>query len=164
MLKLKLANQHELLTLLNHADKRVDAELERSVAVMTLRLQKHVKTHHLLGQVLNRRTGNLRNNIVRENGRDGARLFGVVGIDAGAPYGKLHEYGYSGKVNVPEHWRTVTKAFGRNLKAAKRVKVRAHTKSVNLPERSFMRTALRALQPAIEEEFKRALWRAVNGA
>ena len=40
--------------------------------------------------------------------------------------------------------------------------VRAHSRKVNLPERSFMRTALAEMEPEIREEFRDAIARVIR--
>ncbi|MDO5058581.1 MAG: HK97 gp10 family phage protein [Neisseria sp.] len=163
MIKVQLAGMHEIQTALNLTDRRIATEVERSLAFLLFRLQKRIKTDKLLGQVLNRRTGNLRANIVRQMEQNGKVLSGVVGIAPGAPYGKLHEYGFSGTVSVPAHIRMQKQAFGRRLKTPLAVKVSAHTRKLNLPERSFMRTALADIEPLVQSEFNAALERGLNG-
>lgn len=154
MLKVELSGMHDIRTALNLADGHIRRETERSMAFLVFRLQKRIKTYKLLGQVLNRRTGNLRDNIVRRVESSGSRISGTVGIASGAPYGRLHEYGFTGTVSVPAHIRLQKQAFGRRLKQAVYVKVRAHTRHVNLPERSFMRTALADILPLVRAGFK----------
>ena len=162
MLKFEMVGDSEMRAALAGCSKKIDDEIKSSMAFVVLRLQKQVKTHKLLGQVLNRRTGNLRNNIVRDSWQDGGLTVGVVGIASGAPYGKLHEYGFSGAVSVPSHVRQAKQAFGRRLKTPINVHVSAHTRRVGLPERSFMRTAFADMLPFIRQEFEAAAKRGLR--
>lgn len=162
MLKFEMVGDSEMRAALAGCSKKIDDEIKSSMAFVVLRLQKQVKTHKLLGQVLNRRTGNLRDNIVRDSWQDGSLTVGVVGIASGAPYGKLHEYGFSGAVSVPAHVRQVKQAFGRRLKTPINVHVSAHTRRVRLPERSFMRTAFADMLPFIRQEFEAAAKRGLR--
>lgn len=161
MLKLELIGDDRIRAALRQGGSSLDKELQSSMAFLVLRLQKHIRTDKLLGQVLNRRTGNLRNNIIRRVEQNGRSVTGIVGIGKGAPYGKLHEYGFSGTVSVPEHVRKQKTAWGRRLKAPVNVRVSAHTRRVNLPERSFMRTALAEMRPLIAREIGDAVKRSL---
>lgn len=162
MLKFEMVGDSEMRAALAGCSKKIDDEIKSSMAFVVLRLQKQVKTHKLLGQVLHRRTGNLRDNIVRDSWQDGGLTVGVVGIASGAPYGKLHEYGFSGAVSVPAHVRQAKQAFGRRLKTPINVHVSAHTRRVRLPERSFMRTAFADMLPFIRQEFEAAVKRGLK--
>ncbi|MFX6778543.1 hypothetical protein ABTH52_20150, partial [Acinetobacter baumannii] len=72
----------------------------------------------------------------------------VIGIvSTNVKYGRIHEYGFSGTVAVRESLRQVNKAFGRPIQT-REVAVRAHSRRVNLPARSFLRSALHDLADA----------------
>jgi len=58
------------------------------------------------------------------------------------PYAAVHEYGFSGRVQVPQHTREQTHAFGREM-APQTVTVRAHSRQMNIPERPYLLPALR---------------------
>ena len=61
------------------------------------------------------------------------------------------------------HLRTIKEAFGKPLKAGTiQVSVTAHTRQVNYPARSFLRTALADLAPQIRDVLDRAIKDAVN--
>lgn len=117
-------------------------------------IQQHVQTQKLSGQVLNRRTGRLRNSInalVQEApGSVSAR------VGTGVSYGRIHEYGFQGTLQVPAHTRMQTMAFGHPMQA-KLVEVRAHPMRVNLPERSFLRSSLRDKAPEAIERIRIAV-------
>ena len=162
MIKFEMVGDSEMRAALSACSRKIDDEIKSSMAFMVFRLQKQIKTHKLLGQVLHRRTGNLRDNIVRDSWQDGGRTVGVVGIAPGAPYGKLHEYGFSGAVSVPAHVRQVKQVFGRRLKTPINVHVSAHTRHERQPERSFMRTAIADMLPFIRQEIEAAAKRGLK--
>jgi len=58
------------------------------------------------------------------------------------PYAAVHEYGFSGTVQVSQHTRRQTHAFGREI-APQTVTVRAHSRQMNIPERPYLLPALR---------------------
>jgi phage gpG-like protein len=93
----------------------------------------------LSGEVLNARSGRLRASIA-------ASVAGLEGsISSDVPYARIQEFG--GLVNVPEmapvRARALTFSYGGRLMFAARTA--AHT--VNLPERSYMRTSLAEIAP-----------------
>lgn len=157
--KIEMTGDDALRAVFSEWNARIQAETERSMGFIVLRLQKQIRTHKLLGQVLNRRTGNLRKNILREVSADGGSVTGVVGIGRGAPYGRLHEFGFAGTQSVAAHIRRQKAAWGRRLKTPIDVHVSAHSRRVKLPERSFMRTAFSEVKPLIAEEIAAALAR-----
>ena len=70
------------------------------------------------------------------------------------PYAAAHEEGFSGTVRVPSHTRTQTVAFGRPISPV-RVNVRAHTKQLRIPKRSYLGPAAEQETPWVEREARR---------
>lgn len=67
------------------------------VSALTLQLQTKV-IGKLSGQVLRARTGVLRSSVTAETTTDGSKITGTVSSSAGpAFYGRIHEYGTSGR-------------------------------------------------------------------
>jgi len=63
-------------------------------------------------------------------------------------YGAAQEYGFAGTVSVGASLRWIREAFGRPI-AEKTISVRAHNRRMDLPERSFLRSGLEDMTPAI---------------
>lgn len=64
-----------------------------------------------------------------------------VGVDArteSAKFGYVHQFGFSGVVNVGPHVRRVNEAFGVPLPEPKDANVRAHVRNMRIPKRSFL--------------------------
>jgi hypothetical protein len=140
--------------------------VQRLQPVMTrlmLGLQRTVKEAKLSGQVLKNRTGHLRASIAETVTASGDTVTGRVGIFSGPTvvYGRAHEYGFTGTVSVPAHTRTVSNAFGHAI-APVSVSVRAHTRRLHLPERSFLRSALTEQRPAILDGLRAGIAEAVH--
>lgn len=141
---------------------RFKQRLIRALNQLTIEVQRSVKENKLSGQVLHVRTGTLRRSINRKVEEKGSTISGVVGTNV--RYAAAHEYGFVGVVTVKEHLRReklVTKKIkfqpGKNLLRTT-VKnsgfssiVRAHTRKINLPERSFLRSTLKAFEGRIRE-------------
>lgn len=147
----------------------VKAELVKAMGRITLKLMRESVQNKLSGQVLKRRTGTLARSVTQSprTFAVGETVVGSVGVAdiagkggrAPVKYGRAHEYGFSGTVPVKEHLRLVKQAFGKPLKSPVRATVRAHSATRNLPERSFLRSALKALNDAgvIQTEFDAAV-------
>jgi phage gpG-like protein len=144
---------------LHRVPKSVEASVLRAVRRLAINLQGYVKDQKLSGQVLHVRSGTLRRSINQEVTQSGSVIKGIVGTNVS--YARPHEYGFSGAVQVREHLRTITKVFGRPLANPVTQTVRAHTMNVNLPERSFLRSALKDFEPRILAELKAAASREV---
>lgn len=139
-----LAIRNDEMVQLNLASMgiRVRDRVRTDVTRLTIQLQAKVKADKLSGQVLHVRTGRLRrsiNALVRETPTS---VVGQVGTNV--PYGTIHEYG--GTVTVRAHMRQQTMVFGHPIVPIT-VAVAAHT--ATLPERSFLRSALREMRPQI---------------
>lgn len=107
-------------------------------------IQGYVQDQKLSGQVLNRRTGRLRNSINQKTQDNGTSITTQIGT--GVLYARPHEYGFQGTVAVPAYQRMQTMAWGRAI-AARMVNVRAHPMKLNIPEKSFLRSSLREKGP-----------------
>jgi len=120
------------------------------------------------GLTLKRRTGTLRRSINSQVEVTGGSVVGTVGIKL--TYAAIHEFGFEGTVNVAAHLRKVK--AGKSLSEAKKTargrsrarkekynlaQVKAHTRKMKMPERSYLRSALRELKPSIIEALKTAI-------
>jgi hypothetical protein len=146
----------------------VRAELVKAVGRITLKLMRKVVQEKLTGQVLKRQTGTLARAVTQSprTYEAGNLVIGTVGVDditgkggrAPVKYGRVHEYGFQGQITVKQHMRMVKEAFGRSI-TQRAVVVPSHTRHMNLPARSFLRTALRELkqQGVIDAELTAAI-------
>ena len=163
MIRIEVVGDHDVVAMLQHVGAATEQRLQQAVGRTTLQLQRRVMQGKLSGQVLGVRTGTLRRSInpgtytVFEPGL----ATGVVGTNLS--YGVVHEYGYTGPVSVRAHLREVRQAFGRQLKTPRSVMVRPHTRSVDLPARSFLRTALQEIEPLFQSEIRAAVAAAIEG-
>lgn len=161
MIELYVSGQAEVMGRLQRLSARLPAEMKVGMERLTVKLQNSVKSDKLSGQVLKVRTGRLRNSIARDVMADGATVTGMVSTPV--VYARPHEYGFEGTVTVREHMRTVKQAFGRSI-APREVTVRQHDMRMNLPERSFLRSALADLDNSgtILAEMEAAIERSVS--
>lgn len=108
----------------------------------------------LSGDVLRVRTGRLRRSIHPE--WDFKQGYSGATVGTNVEYAAIHEYGFSGSVQVKSFQREMTKAFGKPISPTQ-VTVRAHTRNANMPERSFLRTTLREMNSEIVEGLQKAI-------
>lgn len=156
-----IVNSSQVIERIQRITPNVRTALEEKVKRLTIQLQIHVVADKLQGQVLNVRTGRLQRSIGQAVVTSSDSVTGVV--STAVKYAAAHEYGFSGTVNVREHLRTITQAFGKELKSPVTSTVKAHTMKMNLPERSFLRSALNdmradivlGIQQAVSEGLKK---------
>lgn len=140
----------------------LEARMSRVLARCGLELQGIVKDEFLSGQVLKVRTGWLKSSITTQQETTGEAIEQTVGIHMPRPstvpkgghpriYGAAHEYGFSGVVTMRSA-----------LKGIRPRNARGHftpfpTRTLNIPERSFLRAALAAYAPTFEAEVGKEL-------
>lgn len=164
-----VSGDRQVVVNLGRVEPAVRAELVKATGRITLKLMRESVQNKLSGQALKRRTGTLARSVTQSprTYEAGLLIIGTVGVSdikgqggrEPVKYGRMHEYGFSGTVSVKEHLRTVKQAFGKSLKTPVRATVKAHSAKLNLPERSFLRSALRDLQAAgvIQAEYRAAV-------
>ena len=113
----------------------------------------------LSGQVLRSRSGTLKSSIDLRIDQSAGAITASVFTDS--RYAGVQEYGFAGTVSVRASLRRIREAFGRPI-AEKTISVRAYNRRMNLPERSFMRSALEDMTPAIRDGVDAALAEAVS--
>lgn len=158
MLEVKLEGDKALAANLGAMSSRMKAEITRTVRRLSIELSAYVKERKLSGQVLTPRTGTLRRSITHSvtEGPDG--VTGKVGTNV--VYAAIHEYGGKTKPHVIEAKRGKALKFSAGGETIFRRKVR-HPGSV-MPERSFLRTALRENAGKITDELNKAVERVLK--
>lgn len=142
-------------------------------AIMVQRLAKQ----KVSGEVLNVVSNKLRTSISAEVVTTGGVIVGIVGSNV--KYAAIHEYGFAGKISVSAHVRRSV----RQMKSARRnklgnetsgsklkgkgtgvINVRSFERTVNYPERSFIRSSLKELTPEIRAMVSKATIKTIQGA
>ena len=132
--------------------------IARAVAKLGIDLQNHVQQDKLSGQVLSVRSGALRSSIDVATDQGATSITATVYSDL--DYAAAQEYGFSGTVNVRASLRQIKEAFGRPI-TSKTIAVGPHSRRMNLPERSFLRSALDDMAPDIGAGVEDALREAI---
>jgi len=156
-----LVGDAEVTAKLDGMGAKLRDEMKAGIGRATLKLQRMVVQDKLSGQVLKVRTGTLRRSIDQAVTDEGANVVGIVSTNV--KYARVHEYGFKGTVTVRESLRTIKQAFGRPIDA-KQITVKSHGRKMDLPARSFLRSALADLEAsgAIRAEMEAAVTRAIS--
>jgi phage gpG-like protein len=140
MIKGKVIGRERVVKHLKGVTPAVHTALEKKIQQLVIRLQRLVVQDKLQGEVLNVRTGRLQRSINQVMVSQENKVSGIVSTNV--VYAHAQEYGFKGTVNVKEHLRTLTQAFGKELKSPVQVTVKAHPMKMNLDPHSFLRSAL----------------------
>lgn len=158
MIYVETPNADRLETDLNITRSRLLASIKREMTGIATDLSGDVKAEKLSGQVLNVRSGRLRRSINYKIKTSDTGVEATVGTNV--EYARVHEFGFKGSVVVREHLRTAKSGF--------RSMVRSHSRNVNLPQRSFLRSSLLEMKGEIESRIARviatSIARGVGGA
>ena len=159
MITAYLVGDVQLLERLRALPDAINSGLLRGITQLGIELQRHVQQDKLSGQVLRSRTGSLRSSIGLRVDQSGGAVTASVFTDS--RYAGAQEYGFTGTISVRASLRRIRDAFGRPI-AGKTISVRAYDRRIDLPERSFLRSALEDTAPVIRDEVGAALAEAVS--
>jgi HK97 gp10 family phage protein len=159
MIRAFIVGDAELVAKLKELPQKVERSLVRAVVRLAVELARHVKQDKLSGQVLKRRTGTLSRSINREITDTANAVTGQVGTNV--EYAAYHEYGFHGTQQIKEHLRQIKQAFGRPIEP-RSVTVAAHSRKVDYPAHSFLRSALHDMDAAIRSGIADALHEAIR--
>jgi phage gpG-like protein len=154
-----LVGDEQLLERLRALPDAINLGLLRGITRLGIELQSDVQQDKLSGQVLRSRTGSLRSSIDLRVDQSGGAI--TASVFSNSRYAGVQEYGFAGTVSVRASLRRIREAFGRPI-AEKTISVRAHDRRMDLPERSFLRSALEDMTPAIRDGVEAALAEAVS--
>lgn len=155
MIKGWLVGDKELVARFDRFGPEVQKSLESGVGRLALKLLAHVKEDKLSDQVLRVRTGRLRRSINQKVQVDGARVYATVGTNVA--YAARLEFGFTGTESVRAHLRMMKKAFGKTVKNPHQIMVGAHSRKVNYPAHSFLRSALEDMRDEITAGLQSAI-------
>ena len=86
----------------------------------------------------------------------------IARVVAGKKSAHLMEYGFSGTEQVKAHMRKVGEVFGHQMKSPREIMIKAHCRQVNYPERSYLRWAMREMEPQIKRDMGDAVMKAAT--
>ncbi len=117
-----------------------------------------VVLRNLSGGVLQQRSGRLAGSIGVSVQQNGAAVSATLGTDV--PYAAIHEYG--GVIPAHEILPQSARALAFPWQGRERFFKRVELPSVQMPERSFLRSALAEMEPEIRAAMAAAVSRAVS--
>lgn len=144
-IEFEFANENEIEVKLLGVSPAVENEVAATIGLLSEELAVYIVEQKLSGQVLNKVTGNLQTSVkVSAIDRSTAEILGQVYQDSAiAEYGAIHELGGFIPDRVGDmHW------IGKDGEDV----FRRFARGFDVPERSFMRSALGDLAPRIEEQ------------
>lgn len=159
MITASLVGDDAVLAWLRDAPDAVASGIARAITQLGIDLQRKIQDDELSGQILAVRSGSLKSSIDLQIDQGGDGISATVYSDSN--YAAAHEYGFAGTVDVKASLRRITEAFGRPI-SEKTISVRAYRRRMELPERSFMRSALDDMDPAIRDAVEAALLEALT--
>ncbi|MBV8333915.1 MAG: HK97 gp10 family phage protein [Alphaproteobacteria bacterium] len=159
MITADLVGDQQALERLRALPEAVNSRLLSVITRLGIELQRDVQQDKLSGQVLRSRTGSLKSSIDFRIDQSGGSITASVFSDS--RYAGAQEYGFAGTVTIRASLRRIREAFGRPI-AEKTISVRAYDRRMNLAERSFLRSALNDMTPAIRDEVETAAAEAVS--
>jgi len=160
MITVELVGDKELIASLGARGEKVKREVVKAITGDTLKLEAKIKAK-LSGDVLNVVSGNLRASIhsVLPVEQGGGLVRGTVGQSGDVKYGRIHEYGGKTSAHVIEaKGNALAFMWKGNQVFFKRVN---HPGSV-MPQRSFMRSSLREMQPVLLADVEAAVNRGIK--
>jgi hypothetical protein len=170
-LQLQSAELQQLIETLD--DPKVKRTLMSAARAVVASMVRYTIRSKLRGQVLNRVTGTLIRDVtasptVEPVAESGGRITGAWGTSLG--YGRAHEEGFQGTVNVRAHHRRLRlrtksgrkrteKTRLRDALRGKRTsaRVRAHTRQVDIRAKWYLRDSLREKESKIDSAVRKAL-------
>ena len=159
MISASLVGDSTVLDRLRQMPEAARQGVARAVAQLGIDLQNNVQQNKLSGEVLRVRSGTLRQSIMLQTDQSGTAATATVWSNV--DYAAAQEYGFSGTVSIRATLRQIKEAFGRPI-AAKTVSVRPYGRRMDLPERSFLRSALDDMTPDISAGIEDALRTAIS--
>jgi hypothetical protein len=153
VITVQLVGSDRLPSRLRELLAEANSGLVRAITELAIELQRRVQ-ERLSGEVLSSRSGTLKSSIGFRIDQHPTAIAGTVLSDSA--YARVHEYGFAGTVSIKASLRRITEAFGRPT-AGKTIEVKGHTRRMDLPERSFLRSALEDMAPAIRDAVEATL-------
>lgn len=154
MIKVTVIGSEKVIDDLKRKGQSVSTTILNVMKAQAIFIQSYIKSKKLSGNPLHRRSGRLSGSIHQSVSQNKSGVKATVYTNLS--YAAIHEYGFNGTVTVKQHLRTIKQAWGRPI-SPKQITVRSHSKKINMPERSFMRSALRENEVGIRQALQNAV-------
>lgn len=159
MIGLEVTGDTALLAKLDATTGKVRAAAKTSLDLWATELAGYIKAEKLSGNPLHRRSGALSRSVYPDKRETADAVSGGARAGLDVPYAKIHEYGglIPAHQVVARNAKALAFTVGGTLRFAKSVQIPA----VQMPERSYMRSALREQAPEGIAELKAAIAEAI---
>src|SRR5205823_2172779 len=151
MITARLVGGDAVLAWLRAIPDAVASGLARAIATLGIELQRKIQEHEIANQTLAARSGSLSNSLQIDQSDN--RIAATV--SGGSDYTHAHEYGLTAS-DVGASLRHVKKAFRRPI-PGKAISLQSYHRRIEVPEPSFLHSALEDMNPAIRDEVGAAL-------
>jgi hypothetical protein len=152
----RLVGDDAVLAWLRAIPDLVSSGLARAITTLGIELQRKIQEGELANQTLAPRSGSLSSSLQIDQSDD--RIAATV--SSGSDYTHAHEYGF-GAAGVGASLRHVKKAFRRPI-PRKAISLQSYHSRIEVPEPSFLHSALEDMDPAIRDEVEAALREALT--
>ena len=158
MLTIDLVGDRELVAKLDATPWTLRGGIARTMTRLAIETVLLVK-HKLSGQVLRVRSGALRGSIRSRVTESMTAITATISSD-GVRYAAIHEFG--GTIHIPEIRPKTARALAFEIGGQTIFAAYARAHDVHIPQRSFLASALREMQPRIRAELRAAVTKAVS--
>ena len=149
----KLEGVDEVQLALDAVRIKIAANVRTAITRAAVDLTAYVKEQKLRDKVLRVQSGKLMRSINNRIETNGDKTEGFVGTNVN--YGRVHELGFKGRVNVRAHARSIK---------GKAITVRAHARNVDIPKRAFLKPSLQERWPEYQKWIAQAAKDAVDAS
>jgi phage gpG-like protein len=142
---LNIVGTEQVIERLGAVPAKVRIAAKSSLDAWATELASYIQADKLSGQVLNRRTGDLRASIHPVSQETASSVSGGAGGGAGLRYARIHEYG--GVIPAHQVVARNAKALAFSVNGVMRFAKSVNIPAVTMPERSYMRSSLKEQAP-----------------
>lgn len=159
MIGVEIIGSERVITALGESPAKVTAAAKSSLDAWARELAGYIKASKLSGDPLHRRSGRLSASIRPVTQETSTTVSGGAGGGRGVPYAKIHEFGGV----IPAHEVVVrnAKALSFTVDGIRRFAKSVQIPDVQMPERSYMRSAFNERAPSGIEELRAAIKAAI---
>ena len=162
MIRVDVTGDQAALDRMQSLPSEVRLALQRKMALLTIKLYRHIVLNKLSGQVLSTVSGRLKRSVTFDTQQTGDQIVSEVYTDGSAPYDTIHEFGGKTPAHVIEPVKAKALSY---LQDGKRVFYkRINHPGSRMPERSYMRSALHDMEQEITDELTAAFTQALRGS
>lgn len=159
MIGMEIIGAQRVIDALGAVPAKVQVRAKSALDVWATELAAYIKADKLSGQVLNRRSGTLSASVHPVKEQTGSSVSGGAGGGAGVPYAKIHEFG--GLIPAHQVVARNAQALSFTVDGVRRFAKSVQIPDVQMPERSYMRSAFEEKVPQGIEALRLAVKEAI---